>query len=584
MKKFDMAKHIGNIDENYIADALTYKPVSRSKIRFIALAACIAIIVTAVPFAFILNMEDNHTHDHENNENGETIIDENVLKSYEDIMLENGSLKLNMIQLSNGKILKGSTSPQKYVYEHEPFDVESAHLAMASSSLTYHGVNSFKFKDYSDDKIIIGNSLYRLNERAGKVTRIVSADYEKYNTHINEDKFVDGCIINDGFVPGTIKFPKDATEEDVFEIFSNQIDTLNRLLVENLDSCWIKPYKDEPDQSRHVLFWDSSNKRINDSIINTLKKNEGKDIDDWLKEYQNMLALGFRVDFSIDSNDYVNKINCYEWLVGPQYFHLDYENIMEDKIRYLSPKIDKYYVCGSADEDLLECASQLEQYLIDVFKITGLTDSYTIKGYLHNYQDPLKELNNFNILGTKTLRIKLTPTKDHENDEVVITFETMDGETYYLSEISTYYCLGGDRYVELTDIDTAISYLALGCCLGDVGIGCDICREETYKEIKAYIKNTMTYELVVLPEVVFELYDGTVIYDLPFYEFTSSPDENGNIYVAYVLAVDTSGDYNLDIDISKLNSHLSNINSKQCPNYLIHNQIMADKKKASIQK
>ena len=32
-------------------------------------------------------------------------------------------------------------------------------------------------------------------------------------------------------------------------------------------------------------------------------------------------------------------------------------------------------------------------------------------------------------MGTKTLRIKLTPTKDHQDDEVVITFETMDGET-----------------------------------------------------------------------------------------------------------------------------------------------------------
>jgi len=61
MKKFDMAKHIGNIDENYIADALTYKPVSRAKIRFIALAACIAIIVTSVPFAFILNKESDDT-------------------------------------------------------------------------------------------------------------------------------------------------------------------------------------------------------------------------------------------------------------------------------------------------------------------------------------------------------------------------------------------------------------------------------------------------------------------------------------------------------------------------------------------
>ena len=61
MKKFDMAKHIGNIDENYIADALTYKPVSRAKIRFIALAACIAIIVTSVPSAFILNKESVDT-------------------------------------------------------------------------------------------------------------------------------------------------------------------------------------------------------------------------------------------------------------------------------------------------------------------------------------------------------------------------------------------------------------------------------------------------------------------------------------------------------------------------------------------
>ena len=42
MKKIDIAKHISNIDENYIADALTYRPASLAKIKFIALAACIA--------------------------------------------------------------------------------------------------------------------------------------------------------------------------------------------------------------------------------------------------------------------------------------------------------------------------------------------------------------------------------------------------------------------------------------------------------------------------------------------------------------------------------------------------------------
>ena len=155
MKKIDIAKHISNIDENYIADALTYRPASRAKIKFIALAACIAIIVTAVPFAYILNKKDDHSHDHknnENNENSDTIIDKNVLKRYENIELENGSLKLNMIQLSNGKIIKGSTSSQKYVYEHEPFNVESAHMEMASSALKYHGLNSFKYKEYTNNK------------------------------------------------------------------------------------------------------------------------------------------------------------------------------------------------------------------------------------------------------------------------------------------------------------------------------------------------------------------------------------------------------------------------------------------------
>ena len=90
MKKIDIAKHISNIDENYIADALTYRPASRAKIKFIALAACIAIIVTAVPFAYILNKKDDHSHDHknnENNENSDTIIDKNVLKRYENIEL-----------------------------------------------------------------------------------------------------------------------------------------------------------------------------------------------------------------------------------------------------------------------------------------------------------------------------------------------------------------------------------------------------------------------------------------------------------------------------------------------------------------
>lgn len=126
MKKFDMAKHISNIDENYIADALMYRPASRAKIRFIALAACIAIIITAVPFAFILNREDDdgtvqsQTSTPTDPEKG--LPDGLYYQEMETIQLGNSQLIFNTSFLTDGKNIYANLDEdtRPYVFEYTP--------------------------------------------------------------------------------------------------------------------------------------------------------------------------------------------------------------------------------------------------------------------------------------------------------------------------------------------------------------------------------------------------------------------------------------------------------------------------------
>ena len=63
MKKSDITRELGFIDPEFIAEAASYKPHKISKIRIVALAACIAVLVTAIPLTLILNRENGNTED-----------------------------------------------------------------------------------------------------------------------------------------------------------------------------------------------------------------------------------------------------------------------------------------------------------------------------------------------------------------------------------------------------------------------------------------------------------------------------------------------------------------------------------------
>ena len=63
MKKSDITRELGFIDPEFIAEAASYKPRKISKIRIVALAACIAVLVTAIPLTLILNRENGNTED-----------------------------------------------------------------------------------------------------------------------------------------------------------------------------------------------------------------------------------------------------------------------------------------------------------------------------------------------------------------------------------------------------------------------------------------------------------------------------------------------------------------------------------------
>jgi len=58
MKKIDITSQISGIDPKYLDEALTYRAPRVNKIRVLALAACIAVLVTALPLSLIMNRED----------------------------------------------------------------------------------------------------------------------------------------------------------------------------------------------------------------------------------------------------------------------------------------------------------------------------------------------------------------------------------------------------------------------------------------------------------------------------------------------------------------------------------------------
>jgi len=61
MKRSDFVRLMGNIDEKYLKEADNYSARPRNWVRVTAVAACLSIIVTAIPAALILNREDVNT-------------------------------------------------------------------------------------------------------------------------------------------------------------------------------------------------------------------------------------------------------------------------------------------------------------------------------------------------------------------------------------------------------------------------------------------------------------------------------------------------------------------------------------------
>ena len=60
MKKINFSDIMSNVGDRHIEEAAIFVPQHNRNIRWIALAACLAIIVTAVPFAIISNKEETN--------------------------------------------------------------------------------------------------------------------------------------------------------------------------------------------------------------------------------------------------------------------------------------------------------------------------------------------------------------------------------------------------------------------------------------------------------------------------------------------------------------------------------------------
>lgn len=114
MKKLDFLRYMGNIDEKYVIESENYKPASKKTIRVIALAACLAVIVAAIPLTIILNREPDTADDLPTvTDKDNTVIDntdpDNVLpdglyyKEMGTIQLANDKIVFNAKFLTDGK-------------------------------------------------------------------------------------------------------------------------------------------------------------------------------------------------------------------------------------------------------------------------------------------------------------------------------------------------------------------------------------------------------------------------------------------------------------------------------------------------
>ena len=58
MKKFNMSQGISGIDPRFIEEAVNHRPARVNRIKIIAIAACLAILVASIPLAMVFNRGD----------------------------------------------------------------------------------------------------------------------------------------------------------------------------------------------------------------------------------------------------------------------------------------------------------------------------------------------------------------------------------------------------------------------------------------------------------------------------------------------------------------------------------------------
>ena len=131
MKKIDFENVINNVSDKYVEEAASFVPKRKAGLRWVALAACIAIIVTSVPFAFILNKESDDTISQPQTTTTSTnqptdpekgLPDGFYYKDMETIQLGTSQLVFNTSFLTDGKNIYANLDEETrpYVFEYDP--------------------------------------------------------------------------------------------------------------------------------------------------------------------------------------------------------------------------------------------------------------------------------------------------------------------------------------------------------------------------------------------------------------------------------------------------------------------------------
>lgn len=553
MKKLDFIRYMGNINEKYVIESEKYKPMSRNWIKITAIAACITILVTSIPLAFILNREDVQEHNHETNDP----VD--IIENYENIQLKSGSLILDTIQLSNGKIIKNMEDAHPYVYEYDKVDGDAVYAEMIESAFKYHEPRYLAYPNTVSD---IGNASYNVYVFDEIVSKAVSCN--NHDTYVNNlDPISGGNLMWDG----SFYVPSGVTGEYLYTFLGPEIEKLGDYFGCKLDSyVFYSDYSSTGNEPRgyQLFLWDSSNKEVNDRIEQLDKTKYTENYGGYTKDYLEFGRYAIVIDLFLYENRMTNRVNV---SAPAEIYKTEKDTPFISRLDYLSLNIGgQYYRCASSDADIYACAMQLEQYLIDVFKIAGLTGLYEV-----NYSEYSQPERNNGVIAEKRITFNTKQTKGHENETVTFIFKTLDNEIYFLDDISNRYSVAKENYIELIDKQTAITRLAQGYCIGDVGLGCRICRDGYLQEVIEYIEENIKCELVLLPDIVFKTNDNTIIYDFPFYAFTVPAEKEGSYYVAYVPAAIDGEQF--DIDPDELYSCMFLRNMIQCPSYNDHDAI-----------